>query len=69
MVKLCEHKYTIDMYMYLHVYEEDIIRQKEIYHSILPVIKSCMAAIKGSPFLGVIMFDLDWKQRSRHFTE
>lgn len=28
-----------------------------------------MAAIKGSPFLGVIMFDLDWKQRSRHFTE
>lgn len=60
MVKLCEHKYTIDMYMY---------QQKEIYHGILPVIKSCMAAIKGSPFLGVIMFDLDWKQRSRHFTE
>lgn len=23
MAKLCEHKYTIDMYMYLHVYEED----------------------------------------------
>lgn len=24
MVKLCEYKYIIDMYMYLYVYEEDI---------------------------------------------
>lgn len=28
MVKLREHKYTIDMYMYLHVYEEDISMTK-----------------------------------------
>lgn len=24
MVKLCEYKYIIDMYMYFYVYEEDI---------------------------------------------